>query len=180
MRLELTRVDPAQLAIRLGPWRPLDSAGPKEVDDEMKTARRHASHLVHGDRTQLAGPIACLFEELALRGVLETLVALHAPAGEEPRAGEWSGGLFHDEDPSGVIATRDDRADPRALPFGGRLPVAFGHASYGFFVGVGMGVRVGVTTGVRVGRGVAVGVGTGVGDGVGQGSGLTRFHVNRP
>ena len=138
----------------------------------MKAARGRASHLVDRDRAKVGGAIAGLLEELAPRGVLETLVPLHVPAGQKPRARERTGCLFDDQYPSGVIDARDDRADPRP----------FGHARYGVFLGVGKGgsvpignVVVGVGPGVRVGTGVRVGVGEA--EGVGHGSGPTRFQV---
>lgn len=140
----------------------------------METARGRAPHLVQSDRSQIAGAIARLLEELAPSRVVKTLIGLYGASGQKPRARERSGGLLDDQDPSRVIEARDDRADPRRV----------GHAGYGFLVGVGVGNGgsvalgrgiVGVGPGVRVGTGVRVGVGDG--DGVGHGSGPTRFHV---
>ncbi len=183
MRVDLAGPSPPEFAARLGPRRSIDAAGTKQVNEEVKASGGRASHLVPGDGSQVAGAIACLLEELASRGVLETLVSLHVPARQEPRTGERTGGLLDDQDTSGVIDARDHRADSVALPRRGTLPLGpFGHARYGVFFGVGNGGSVpvgngivGVAPGVRVGTGVRVGVGDP--EGVGHGSGPTRFHV---
>lgn len=175
MRDDLAWRGPAQLAARLCLRRSIQRAGTEEVNEEMKAARGHASDLVERDRAKVGGAIARLLEELAPRGVLETLVPLHVPPGQKPRASERTGCLFDDQHAPSVINARDDRTHARAL----------GHARYGFLVGVGKGgsvpignVVVGVGPGVRVGTGVRVGVGDA--EGVGHGSGPTRFHVYRP
>ena len=81
----------------------------------MKAASGNAPHLVQGDRSQVVDAIARLFEELASGRRFETLVALHTPTGQKPRAREWTGGLFDDQDPPRVIDAGDDRADPRRV-----------------------------------------------------------------
>ena len=77
----------------------------------MEPPRRNAPNLVLGDGSQVAGPVARLLKQLASGRVFETLVALHVPAGEKPRARERTGGLLDDQDPSRVIEAGDDRAD---------------------------------------------------------------------
>jgi hypothetical protein len=79
----------------------------------MKAACGRAADLVEGDRSQAVGAVPGLLEELAARGVLETLVPLDVPARQKPSAREGTGGLFHDEDPTNVVDARDDRADAR-------------------------------------------------------------------
>jgi len=183
VRIDLAWRGPAQLAAGLRLRRPVERTGAKQVNEEVKASGGRASHLVQGDGSQVAGAIACLLEELASRGVLETLVSLHVPARQEPRTGERTGGLLDDQDTSGVIDASDHRADSGVLPRRGALPLGpFGHARYGVFFGVGKGGSVpvgkpivGVAPGVRVGTGVRVGVGDP--EGVGHGSGPTRFHV---
>ena len=81
----------------------------------METASGRAPHLVERDRSQVAGAVAGLLEKLAARSVLETLVPLHVPAGQQPGAREGTGALFHDQDPSGVIKARDDGARAGAV-----------------------------------------------------------------
>ena len=183
MGIDPTWRGPAQLAAGLRLRRPVERTGAKQVNEEVKESGGRASHLVQGDGLKVAGAIACLLEELASRRVLQPLVALHVPTRQEPGTGERTGGLFDDQDPSGVIDAPDDRADSGALPRQGHLPLGpFGHARYGVFFGVGKGGSVpvgngivGVAPGVRVGTGVRVGVGDP--EGVGHGSGPTRFHV---
>jgi len=142
------------------------------MNEKVKTARGRAAHVVQRGGPQICGAIARLLEELAPRGVLQTLVPLDSAARQKPRVRERTGGLLDDEDPTRVVDARDDRADPG--PSGAR---------YGVFLGVGYGGNVpignemvGVGLGVRVGTGVRVGVG----DGVGHGSRPTRFQVYRP
>jgi hypothetical protein len=173
--IDLARVDPAELAARFRSRRSIDCSGPKHVYEEVKAAGGRAPHLVEGHGPQVNGAIARLFEELSPCRILETLVPLDVPAGEEPRAGERTRGLLNDQDASRAVDARDDRADPRPL----------GHPRYGFFVGVGTGtgvvgkggsvaggnVTVGLVPGVRVGTGVSTGAS------VGHGSELTRFQV---
>ena len=137
----------------------------------MKGSGGRALHVIDGHRPQIFGAIAGLLEELAARGVLQTLVALHVAARQKPGTRERTRDLLDDEDPTGVIDARDDRAEPGPG----------GHAGYGVFLGVGKGgsvpvgkPMVGVGPGVRVGTGVRVGVGDA---GVGQASGGTRFQV---
>jgi hypothetical protein len=172
VRIDIAGPGPPQLAALLGSRDSVERAGAEQLNEEMKAAGRRASYFVERRGPQVAGAVARLLEEFAPSGVLETLVTLHVPARQEPRAREWTGGLFDDQDLSDVIDARDDRGD--AGPFG--------HARYGVFFGVGKGGRVpvgnpivGVAPGVRVGTGVRVGVGDP--EGVGQGSGPTRFHV---
>jgi len=138
----------------------------------MKAAGWGAAHLVQSHGPQITRAIARLLEELPPARVLETLVSLHVSTRQKPRARERTSGLLDDQDLSGPIDARDDRADPRPS----------GHRRYGVFLGVGKGGSVpvgnpivGVAPGVRVGTGVRVGVGDP--EGVGQGSGPTRFHV---
>lgn len=166
------RRGPAQLAARLRSWRPIQGAGTEEMDEEMKATGWGTPYFVDCDGSQVAGAIARLLEELAARGILETLVPLHVPPGQKPRAGERTGALFDDQDPSRLVDAGDDGARARPL----------GHLRQGFLVGVGEGgcVALGrgivaVGPGVRVGTGVRVGVGDG--EAVGHGSGPTRFHV---
>ena len=171
VRLQLARIRPAELASRLGSRGPIELTCAEQGDEEMKTARRGAAHLVYGDGSEIAHAIAGLLEELPASRVLETFMWLHVAARKEPRAGERPSGLLHDEHTSRVVDAADDRAHTRAR----------GHGRYGFFVGVGTGVRVGGTK-LCVGPGddVRVGTGVGVGDDVGHGSGLARFQVYRP
>src|SRR4029079_7699009 len=99
MRIDLVRRGPPQIAARLGTRRSFEAACAEEVDQEVEAARRRAPDLVQGDGSQLRGPVARLLEELASRGVLQALVALHVAAGQEPRARERPRGLFDDENP---------------------------------------------------------------------------------
>jgi hypothetical protein len=172
VRIDLGGPGPPQLAARLCPRRSVERTGAKEVNDEMKAAGWGAAHLVQSHGPQVTGAIARLLEKLASGRVLETLVPFDIPARQKPRACERTGGLLDDEDASGAIDARNDRANARP----------FGHRRYGVFLGVGKGGSVpvgnpivGVAPGVRVGTGVRVGVGDP--EGVGQGSGPTRFHV---
>ena len=123
MGVDLAWRDPPQLASRLRSRRPLDLAAAEEVNEKMKAARGRAPHLVAGDGAQVTGAIARLLEELAPRGILEMLVVLDTSAGQEPCAGERTGGLFDDQDASGVIDAGDDRAKAGALPRQWSLPL---------------------------------------------------------
>ena len=113
MRIDLAGPSPPQLATCLRLRRPVDRAGTEQVNEEVKAAGGPAAHFVQRHWKQVSGAIARLLEELAARSVLEALVALHVPTREEPRARERSGRLFDEEDPSGVIDARDDRAYAR-------------------------------------------------------------------
>lgn len=169
VRIDRVRVLPSHPAPILRSRNPFDLAGAKHVDKEVEAAGRRASDFVQGRESQIAGAIAGLLEKLAAGGILDPLVGLHVPSGQEPRAGEWSAVLFDNEDPAVAVDAGDDRTDSRALR----------HAVYGSRVRVGVGVgnpkkRVGVGVGTAL---VGSGVGGGVGDGVAHGSGLTRFQV---
>ncbi len=115
MQIDLARLGPAQPASRFRSCRSLERASPEKVDKKVEAPRGHAPNLVPSDGPQVAGAIAGLLEELAPRGVLERLVALDVPAGQEPCPSERTGGLFDDEDPPGAIDARDDRTYPRPL-----------------------------------------------------------------
>ena len=168
MRRDRTRVRPQELAALLGPRSSRDGAAAEKMHEEVEASGGSAPDLVAGDRPELVDGVACLFEKLAPRGVLDPFVPLDVPARQEPRAREWAGGLLHDEDASSRIDAADHGADPRA----------FAHGRYGFFgVGVGKGGSVGGPPGVRVGTGVRVGRGVSEGEGVAQASGPTRFQV---
>jgi hypothetical protein len=56
-----------------------------------------------------------LLDELASRGILESFVALHVSAREEPFTSERPGALLDQEDASGVIDTRDDGTNVRPI-----------------------------------------------------------------
>src|SRR4029077_9828609 len=118
VRINLEWFSPAQLAARLRAWRSVDRTGAKDVNEIVKTSWRPASRLVRRDGPQVGRAIARLLEEFAPRRILETLVPLHVPARQEPRAREGTGALSDDEDTSGVIDARDDRADLGPLPLG--------------------------------------------------------------
>ena len=136
------------------------------MDDKVEAAGGNAPHLVHRDGREVRDAVAGLLEKLAPRRVFHALARLDAPAREKPRARERAGGLFHDEDPPGIIEAGDDRGDARPL----RDQVFLG-------VGVGKGGSVGVRGNVGVGTGVRVGTGVSDGEGVGHPSGPTRFQV---
>jgi hypothetical protein len=55
--------------------------------------------------------VAGLLEKLAPCGVLETLVALDAPAGQKPCTGERTRGLFHKKNATGLVDTGHDGTD---------------------------------------------------------------------
>ena len=116
MRIDLSRQGPPNLAARLRTRRSVEPKASEEVNEKVKVVDGgRAAHLVQGDRSQLFGSVTRLLEKLAARGVLETFAPLHVSAGEEPCTREGTGGLFHDEDPTGVIDARDDRANSRPL-----------------------------------------------------------------
>jgi len=164
--IDLDGYRPPQLAARLGSRRSLDCGPAKEMHEKVKTACGDAPHLVARDGLEVVDAVPGLFKELPTGGIFQTLVPIHASAGQEPCAGEWPGSLFHDQDPTRGVDARDDR---------GGAP-----ARYGFLVGVGVGnggsVKVG-TGNVGVAPGVRVGTGVSDGDGDGHGSGPTRFQV---
>jgi hypothetical protein len=81
------------------------------MNEKVKGSRRRAPHVIEGHGPQIFGAVARLLEELAPRGVIQRLALLHSPARQKPGARERTGGLLDDEDPTGVIDARDDRAD---------------------------------------------------------------------
>src|SRR5256886_15197611 len=103
MRVDLARPSPAQLAADLRARRSVERARAEEVNDEMKPAGWRAAHVVSSDGPQVAGAIARLLEELALRRVLETLVPLHVSTGQEPPARERTGGLPRQQELPGAL-----------------------------------------------------------------------------
>src|SRR2546422_642670 len=124
MRIDLARLGPADLAARLRSERSVQPIASEQMHAEVKSAGRRAPHLICGNGSQAVGAITGLLQELAPRGVLETLVAFDVPAREEPCARERTGGLFHDQDPANFIDAGDDRADAWAVP-----PRPLGHES---------------------------------------------------
>jgi hypothetical protein len=82
------------------------------MNEEVKAAGGNALDLVAGNRSEVAGAVAGLLEELASRGVLVRLAMFDASARQKPSARERTAVLFDDEDPPGVIDARDDRTDP--------------------------------------------------------------------
>ena len=115
MRIEFTWRGPPQLAARLGSRRSHDRAGTEQMNEEVKPAWRFAPNLIQRLSSHLWCVIPGLLDELASRGILESFVALHVSAGEEPFTSERPGGLLDEEDPAGVIDTRDDRTDGRPI-----------------------------------------------------------------
>jgi hypothetical protein len=81
------------------------------MDEEVEASRGNAPHVVAGGGTEIVDAIARLLEKLAPRGILEGLVALDVPAGQEPRAREWAGGLPDEQDAPGVVDAGNDGAD---------------------------------------------------------------------
>lgn len=82
--------------------------------EKVKPACGDTPHLVTRDGLEVVNAVAGLFKELAPGGIFQTLVPIHAAAGQEPRPGERPSGLFHDQDPSRGIDARDDRGDAHA------------------------------------------------------------------
>lgn len=85
------------------------------MNEVVKATGRDALDLVYGLGSHVSCAVTRLFDKLASRGVLKTLVPLHVPAGEEPFTSERPGGLLDDEDPAGLIDTCDDRTDGRPI-----------------------------------------------------------------
>jgi len=104
---------PPQVAARLRSRRSFDTAGTEQLNDEVKPTGRLAPHLIRRRSSQLLRAISGLLKQLASRGILESFVALHDSAREEPFTNERPGALLDQENASGVIDARNDRADPR-------------------------------------------------------------------
>ena len=51
------------------------------MHEEVKATRRNAPNVVLSDAREVVDAVAGLLEQLAPRGILETLVRLHASAG---------------------------------------------------------------------------------------------------
>ncbi len=115
VRIDFARRGPPQLAACLGSRRSFDRARTEQMDEVVKATGRYALDLVHGLGSHVMCAVTRLFDKLASRRVLKTLVPLHVPAGEEPFTSERPGCLLDEEDASGVIDTRDDRTDGRPI-----------------------------------------------------------------
>src|SRR5437868_7426901 len=80
VRIDGRRRRPAEFAALFGVRRAGDIAAAKEMHEEVKATRRNAPNVVLSDACEVVDVIAGLLEQLAPRGILETLVSLDASA----------------------------------------------------------------------------------------------------
>ncbi len=134
-------------------------------------------HLIRRDVHELRELAARFLTRLAAHGILGRLAVFDAATGQQPRAGEWTTALSHEEHTSARVDAGDDRAD--ASCHGARVGLGATVRPDGNGGKVSDGTTNGVPLGFTVGDGLNAGdgEGDGEGDGLGHGSEPSRFQL---